>query len=183
MGLAIKNALAEYFRKLTQYSEARFGEKPKVTFSEKLNKNLILFDPDEDGEVSWHAVFQEKAVDWAAVESRIGFVINDELKDYYGTYYFLSLNGVIGNIQLFFYPIDGHITVESMIEQQNWDAKAFGRSNKSFLIGNAIVNDDDAYFIIYENDGDVFFYDNETHRVIKSGLSLHQIIGSMEARE
>ena len=51
-----------------------------------------------------------------------------------------------------------------------------------FLIGNAVVNDDDSFFIYFDNaTGKLFCYESDTKNEVLLSYSIAKTIGSMEA--
>lgn len=178
----IKQAFELYFEKLNEYYKETFGTAPSVTFTEALNKNMLVSKPDEDGEVEWQPLLCVHTQNWDAVEAALGFAVCDELKNYYSTYYFLSLSGKLNGNHLNFYLIDGAKDTEAVIMQHYNDAQTIFPGAQCFLIGHAVVNDDDSYFIYYDNrTGEVFCFESDTNQRVMLSHSLAEIISSMEA--
>jgi hypothetical protein len=179
----MKKAFEHYFSKLNNYAEEKFGTKPTVTFMDELNKDLLVSAPDEDGEVEWQPKLQMGNIIWDEVENEIGFTICQELKEYYSSYSFLMLYGKFGTSYLNFYPIDASEPVANIIERAFYDAQEVFPCSQMFLIGNASVNEDDNFFIYYDNKtGKLFCYDTENKREVLLSYSIAKTIDMMEAR-
>lgn len=93
----IKTALENYFLKLESLYFSTFGTKPTVPYSDIIEKSLLIGYPDEDGEIQWIPKVQTKIQNWDNCEERLGFVLCQELKEYYSTFYFLAVSGVFGS--------------------------------------------------------------------------------------
>lgn len=179
----MKKAFEQYFSKLNNYAEEKFGTKPTITYTDELNKELLVSEPNEDGEVEWQPKLQKGSIRWDEIEAEIGFSVCQELKEYYSAYLFLMLYGKFGSSYLNFYPIDDSEPVASVIERAFYDAQEVFSHSQMFLIGNASVDEDDNFFIYYDNKtGKLFCYDAETKREILLSYSITETIDAMEAR-
>lgn len=182
MNLDMKAAFGKYFPKLDSLYNSTFGTKPTVPYSETINKALLIGSPDEDGEIQWAPKEQDVESDWGVCEDELGFKLSRELKDYYNTCYFLAISGVFGSCELHFYKIDGFEPLERVILRNFNDAQYTFPGTEMFLIGNATVNDDDSYFIYYDNaTGKLFCYESDTKNEVLLSYSLAKTIGNMEA--
>lgn len=180
----MRTAFDVYFERLNLFSKEEYGTKPTVSFSVNLVKKLLVSEPDEDGEVEWAPVAQTTVVNWKAIENNLGFALQKEFKEYLSTYYFLSLTGILGNAWLGFYPIDGSIGHDKIIQQFYNDAQYVFPGTELFLIGTACIDDDDGYFIYYDNaDNSVFCHESDTDKRVDVEGRLSDIVGSMEARD
>ncbi len=179
----MKDAFDSYFSKLNDYAKEVFGTNPTVTYTDSLNKSCLISEPDEDDEVEWKPVPQKAAVSWKEIEDDLGFVMCDELKAYYSTYAFLMLSGKFGNSLLNFYPVDATEPVVETIKREYEDAQMVFKDSQIFLIGNAIVNEDDGYFIYYDNKSNkLFCYESDTQNEVLLSYSIAKTVGVMEAR-
>ena len=170
-----------YFNKLTLFSRKSYGTLPTVTYSKKLNPLLLISEPDEDGEVEWNPIPQSNN-NWDLIEERWGFSLSNDLRGFYGTYYFLTLSGVIDNVYVYFYSNDGSVLLEDFIYKNYQDAQSVFPNSNIFLIGNAVIDGDDGYFIYVENNtGAVFCYEADRMRRVDLRYSLFEIIDGMEA--
>lgn len=182
--MEMQKAFDIYFDKLWRFTEERYGANPSVTYTENLNKALLVSDPDEDDEVEWRPIMQSEDIGWDAIEERLAIKITEELKAYFGTYFFLTLSGIYNQAFLNFYPIEGVLPVADIVHRTYSDAIAVFPSSETFLIGNAVIDNDDSFFIYYDNaDNSAFCYDAELGKRVDIRGSLAEIIGGMEARD
>lgn len=156
-----------YFQKLEDVYLREFGTLPTVTYTDSINKSLLIGDMNEDGEIQWKAVKQEKNIDWENLEKIFGFTVNKELREYYSTYRFLIITGSVSDIYFRLFPLGVTREAERDIKQQLADGKYDFPASQIFLIGEASVGQDDSYFVYYNNlTKEVFCYDRETkHKV------------------
>lgn len=184
----MKNAINNYYQKLEKTYLEEFNSKPTVTYTEKLNKSLLISKPNEDGEVEWRPKFIDEKIDFRALEKEFGFKISDELKEYYSTYYFLRLRGEIGKIDLRFYPLNKNI--EETIKQHLKDGRYYFEDEQIFLLGDANVNGIDGYFVFYDNKTEeLFCYDcdefdfKESKFNTKKAIILKSIVDTINSME
>ncbi|MBO4292720.1 MAG: SecY-interacting protein Syd [Lachnospiraceae bacterium] len=178
----MKKAFEKYFQKLDALYDKHFSTLPTVTYSDQLNKSLLVSEPDEDGEVQWKPQEQTDPIEWESIEKELGFSVCDELKAYYSAYFFLMMSGKIGDRLLNFYPIGATEPVQKSIDRNYHDAQYFFPETQIFILGNAKVGDDDNYFICYDNaENKLFCYESVTHEQIPLSDSISQTIDSMEA--
>ncbi|NLA52504.1 MAG: hypothetical protein GX860_10345 [Alcaligenaceae bacterium] len=179
--VTITQSFCSYFEKLEALYRTAFGTAPTVAYTDALNKTLLISEPNEEGEVQWKPIKQGFEIDWNSIEAELGFKLCQELKEYYSTYYFLSLNGSFGNCDLYFYPIDGSKQISQIVMQNYKDAQYVFPDTQLFLIGNAVVDDNDNYFIYYDNStGKLFCHESETGKQILLSYSIAKTISSME---
>jgi len=180
----MKKAFECYFKKLMDYSIKTYGAKPSCSYTDRLNKALLVSEPNEDKEVEWLPKLQDVLVIWKDIEDKLGFIVCDELKAYYSTYLFLSMAGKFGSGYLYFQPISSQNRIVDTIMQQYKDAQYIFPNTQMFLLGNATINDDDSYFIYYDNStSKTFCYESDTKKQVLLSYSLAKTIYEMEALE
>lgn len=178
----IKKAMESFFDKQKTMSQKRLGTNPSVPYSESLNKRLLISQPDDDGEVEWKPSLQPTFTKWKEIEDILGFILCDELKAYYSSYFFLDLSGKFGSAFLYFQPIYSEDNLKGIIIQQYKDGQYIFPKSQVFLIGNAVIDDDDGYFIFYDNSSSkTFCHETDSNRQVLLTYSLAKVINSIEA--
>lgn len=157
-----------YFQKLEKVYAQEFGTLPTLTYTDSINKALLVGDVNEDDEIQWKVIKQDKNIDWKNIEKIIGFAVNEELKEYYSTFYFVTITGSVSNVYFRLFSVGATKDVERDIKQHFADGKYDFSSSQIFLIGECSVGADDSYFVYYDNNSkEVFCYDRETeHKVV-----------------
>lgn len=179
----MRDVLKRYYERLARYAEKTFGTAPTVPWSEELDGALLISEPDEDGEVAWTIADRTEPVDWRPLEKSLGFALAPELKEYYGSCFLLSLRGKFGNTLLDFYPMDGTRPVTELARLAYEDGQHVFPGSQIFLVGWAMVGEDDGYFIFFDNgSGKLFCHDPETGKQVLLSYSIAGTIDAMEAR-
>ena len=50
-----------------------------MTYTENMNRDLLVSIPDEDDEVEWHPIKQTEDIAWDAIEEGLAIKITEEL--------------------------------------------------------------------------------------------------------
>ena len=178
----IQQAYQKYFEELNALYDRVFGTKPTVPYSEEICQNMLIGNPDDDDEIQWSPRRQSYELDWDNIEEKLGFALNIELKEFYNTFFFLSMSGMFGSAELHFHRIDGSEPVENVILRNYTDAQYFFPGTECFILGNAVINNDDGYFIFFENNtGRLFCFESNTKKEVLLSYSIAKTISSMEA--
>ena len=143
----MEKAFERYFEKLNKNYEAKFKTKPTIANASSLNKKLIVSKPDEEDYVEWQPLKQSGKVNLTKIEKKLGFTLCYDLKEYYTTYLFYTLEGKFKGKQLDFYPIADEKSVEKIIEQQYNDGQWAFPNSQIFLLGHATVSKNDNFYI------------------------------------
>lgn len=182
MNSLMETSFCNYFRRLQLLYNQEFSTKPTVSYSKELNSKLLIGNPDEDGEIQWLPIKQDQYLNWLLVEQRLRFTLRKEIKEYYNTYFFLVLSGSYKGCKINFYSLDGSKPIEQIIINAFEDAQYVFPQKSLLLIGNAVIDDNDSYFLFFDNDtGNLFCYESETNTKIVLSNSIAEVIGNMEA--
>lgn len=177
----MKAAMSYYFDKLNTYYMEKRGTRPAVPYRKNLDTRLLLSEPSKSGYVEWQALLQAYDIDFNAIEQQLGFELQNEFREFYKSYLFLRMSGRIGKAELFFDPIVNECLVAELVLRQYRDAQHLFPNTQIFLIGTAIVDDDDRYSLYYDNaDGETFCYEPEDRIRLSLCTTLSRIIGTME---
>ena len=162
-----------YFSKLEEVYKKEFNSLPTVTHDVSLRKELLVGEANEDDEIQWKSAVQTEKQDWMTIENHLHFALNDELKEYYSTFYFFFITGQIAGAYVRLYSVGGKRAVGADIIQHYKDGKYDFPSSEIFLIGEAQIGGNDDLFVYYDNKTkEVFCYDREKadKKVLASSL-------------
>lgn len=178
----MSNLFNNYFSKLESIYKDILGTKPTICYTGTLNKTLLPATAKQGEEVEWQAVMQNEKTDFEKLEKIFKFRINDELKEYYSTYCFFYITGNVEGTYIRLYSVGAEKSVETSIRQNHTDGKYDFKASQIFLIGTAMVCDDDNYFVYYNNETkEVFCYDSQTKNHVTIAKSLKDLFEKIEA--
>lgn len=177
----METAFERYFEKLNKSYEDKFNTKPTISYTSSLNKKLIVSKPDKEDYVEWQPLKQSGKANLEKLEKKLGFKLGYDLKDYYTTYLFYTLEGKFKGKQLDFYPIADENNLAKIIEQQYNDGQWAFPNSQTFLLGHATVAGNDNFYIYFDNkDNKIFLYDNEAKKKVKL-KPLSFVVATMQA--
>ena len=130
----MKNSFNVYFKKLANNYQKTFNSKPTVSYTEKIDKEFFVSDVDSDGYVEWQPIEVVEKKDWTQIETKLGFNLSKDLKEYYSSYLFLELQGDIDNITLNFYPLENKNEIDNVIYQHFIDGQWAFKDSQHFLL-------------------------------------------------
>lgn len=90
----LKEVLKSYLEQFIE-AEKEMYESPysKVPYNEDEPSDLYVGEIDEDGWIGWQYAPADRVIDFSGLEKEYNIHIPEELKEYYNSYYFLSLDG------------------------------------------------------------------------------------------
>ena len=183
--MEIKKAMEIYFDKQRDFWQSKFGTLPKVPYNNEnqINNPTIIPDSvDEEDYVEWQPITQEvENIDFSELEARTGIKINPKIKQYYNSYWFLSLVGEIDNTILDFSTIPYGIDIVGLAERCYLSGiEKFPDGRAHFGLGYAYVDGDDSYLIYVENETTIVkCLQVEDNIVIEMG-ALEDVISKMD---
>lgn len=87
----MKEALENYYRKLNNLYMREYQTLPTVAYSEDMRKDIQISVPDDEGEVEWKLVPVSDDIKKSTLRD-LKYILNQEILEFYLTYYFAQLN-------------------------------------------------------------------------------------------
>lgn len=167
----MEDAFEIYFNKLLDNYLTYNNSNPKAQYSEKLKNDLMLSQPDENGEVEWLPARIDEELDLYDVEEDLGFSLFGDLPDYYTKFLFLNLSGYVNKrTYLRFNPLSSKDILPQLIKAQFEAGQEVFPNTQIFLLGMATVGGDGNYGIYFDNRKNVIFlYNPENKKKVKLG--------------
>ena len=113
----MKEAFDSYFKKLSLSNQEHTGHMPKVVYIKQCNLNgIYLMDTlDNYGYAEWQPVLQKGDFNFIELETKLGFSINPDIKDFYSTSWFMQLYGNYNGYNVFIDKIPPNCDLEHSI--------------------------------------------------------------------
>ena len=112
----LKDAFDSYFKKLENYWRNKNNSFPKVPYRKTIDANLIQLNTLKNGYVQWMPKLQNDIINIDEVQMHIGQKIHPEIFQYFTTYWFLSLRGMIANVEIELYAIPSNVDIINQIK-------------------------------------------------------------------
>ena len=179
-----KNALEFFFNKQRDFWQSKYGIFPKLPYNKAIHECMIIPNTNKKGYIQWKPIPQEEKVDFSELEARLNITINPQIKQYFTSYWFLSLIGEIDDTTLDFLIIPYGINIMNLVERHyNLGKTNFPDEDVCFELGFADVNGDDSYLIYVDNETTmVKCVQLEDDNVIEMG-ALDEVISKMDVCE
>ena len=150
--MGMKNAFEIYFKKQRDYWQAKYSSFPQMPYNKAINGRMIIPNTIKEGYVQWQPVLQDRSVDFFLLEKELNLFIHPHIKEYFTSYWFLSLVGLFGNNKLRFTIIPCGIDILELAEESiKWGMKNFPEKKNQFELGFATVDGDDSFLIYVDN--------------------------------
>ena len=180
--MEIKKAMEIYFDKQRDFWQSKYGIYPKLPYNSAIDKRMIVPDSLTDsGYIQWKPLLQEENVDFSEIEARLGIKINPKIRQYFNSYWFLSLIGDIDDATLDFATLPYGIDIVELAERCYLSGiDKFSDEKVHFELGFADIDGDDSYLIYVENEtAMVKCVQVEDNIVIEMG-ALEDVISKMD---
>ena len=150
----MKNILEHFFNRQRDYWQSEDGTYPQLPYNNAMNECMIVQNSlDDDGYIQWKPVLQEERVDYSELETRLNIKINPKIKQYFTSYWFLSLIGKLGETTLDFLCVPYGVNILNLVEEHyNLGKRNFPDENACFEFGFADIDGDDSYLIYVDNE-------------------------------
>lgn len=137
--MSMKEAFDSYFKKLEAFCRKENGCMPKVVYLEKCDLHEIYINGSLDGEgyAEWQPILQNQFTDFDEVEKELGFKINEQIKQYFTTYWFMQMYGNYNGNECYFNKIVPNANIKKIILQSYHSGNIdYMKQKKYFFIGD-----------------------------------------------
>lgn len=178
----VKSAFEICFMKQRDFWQSNYGVFPRTPYNIAINERMIIPNSLNNGYIQWQPLRQETSVDLSALEQKLNLSIHPQIKQYFTSYWFLSMIGDIDNITLDFRSVPYGIDILKLVEECcATGVNNLPKGNIHFELGYASVENDDSYLIYIDNEtAGVKCVQPEDNDVKELG-SLEYVISEMEA--
>ena len=149
--MGMKNAFEIYFKKQHEYWQSRYATFPQVPYNKSIDERMIIQNTKKDGYIQWQPIPQDTGVCFSNLEKKLNLTIHPRIKEYFSSYWFLSMVGKVAEGNLEFTAIPYGINIVGLVEESySHGVGKFPNGGVNFELGSAIIDDDDS-FLIYVN--------------------------------
>ena len=170
----MKECLKQHFDKLKELYLKEFGTMPTSPYFEECN--MFVSKEDDDGYAEWIP----KEI--SNIEIKNKEKLNDELIEFYSSYYYLSLRGDYKNIHFDFnIEMYSEEKINISIECAIRDGEYYFKDSNYLLIATACKDGNDDLLVFYDlNNRKVFLYDQDLGEKNGDIFELKEIIKNMK---
>ena len=113
----MKEALENYFTRLESSCQNKNGCMPKTVYVEKCDLHGIYIKSslDHEGYAEWKPILQNQFIDFEQIEKELGFKINEQIKQFFTTYWFMQMDGNYNGNECYFNKIVPNADIRDII--------------------------------------------------------------------
>lgn len=115
--MSMKEALENYFKRLESSCQNKNGCMPKTVYVEKCDLHGIYIKGslDQEGYAEWKPILQNQFIDFEQIEKELGFKINEQIKKFFTTYWFMQMYGNYNGNECYFNKIVPNADIRDII--------------------------------------------------------------------
>lgn len=142
---------------------------------------LVISEPDRDGYYQWKPIKQTNPVDFAGIESGLGFPLHRDLKELVSGYFYFMLEGQKDGKTFHINGLLPMVNIEGYVirgfEKENYAGNYdFITSGHFFLLGGACIDGDDSFALELNNDnGEILAVEYMDQKHVKFADSLYDL--------
>lgn len=182
MSASIKDAMEYFFVKNTIGSLKKWRSYPKCPVRKDIvNCGLIISEPDRDGYYQWKPVEQTTPVDFTDIESKLGFSLHPDIKDFVASYYYFRLDADIEGANIDIHPLLPITPTEKIVidrfEKESYAGDyEFILNGQFYQLGSACIDGDDSFILEVNNEtGEVLAVEYMDKSYVKIADSLYDL--------
>ncbi len=158
--MSMKEAFDNYFKKLKTFCQKENGCMPKTVYVEKCDLHGIYITEslDSEGYAEWQPILQNRFTDLGEVEKELGFEINEQIKHFFTTYWFMQMYGNYNGNECYFNKIVPNADIKTII------LKSYHSGNIDYMKPHYYFHIGDVDNIDHEDCG--LYVDNSSCQVV-----------------
>ncbi len=156
----MKTVMHDFFEKYIEMWKQFNDSEPRVPYDDSIEPILYIGEVDEDEYVNWLPKSKEVITDFSEIEKEYDIVLNQDIREYFNSYWFLDLKGFFKGTNVVLEPVIPGKELDNFIQQ----LKGYYMMYKelSYIPLGVEVNNNN--LIVVDNvSGTVYFHDLETN--------------------
>ena len=132
------------------------GTYPQISYDSEIDSRLYIGTKDEEEYMFWKPMVKNENTDFSKIEKEYGFNLNEEIKKYFNSYWFLELKGFIGEYSVVLEPVIPGMETDGFEAQ----LKGYFSSYQTLeYIPIGIETNTNSVIVIENETGKVYFHD------------------------
>lgn len=152
----MEEALRKYFELYCDAWKKYKGTYPQVPYDGDIDSKLYVGTMDEEEYISWKPMIKDEITDFSEMEKTYNFKLNEEIKKYFNSYWFLELKGFVGEYSVILEPVIPRREMDSFETQLKGYFSTY-RTSEYIPIG--IEANTNSVIVLENETGKVYFHD------------------------
>jgi hypothetical protein len=168
----ISEAYEIYFKKQVDVYMRLLNTLPSVPWDENTEHNLFVTGPDEDYEAQWKPQ-RAKMLNMS--------ILNQELNEFFGSFYYLELNGEYQKVDFYFPPITSETDASKKASIAIEEGDYYFQGQNTVLLASCSKSGNDDYLLFYKQySSELFLFDTDKEIVFPLDFTLTTLLSSLE---
>lgn len=172
----MKIALHDFFDKYIEMWKSFSGSAPRIAFDEDIQPMLYVSEMDENEYICWLPNSKDVVTDFSLIENDYNIVINQDIKDYFNSYWFLELKGFYNGTNVILEPVIPGKELNNFIQQLQGYYMIY---NELSYIPIGFEANNNNLIVVNNADGRVYFDDLERKEKVYVAESLKEFISKI----
>ncbi|MDE7321835.1 MAG: SecY-interacting protein Syd [Lachnospiraceae bacterium] len=152
----MNEVLKKYFEDYCDMWMKYKGTYPQVPYDSDIDSRLYIGTMDEEEYISWKPKVKDVITDFSKIEKEYNFKLNEEIKKYFNSFWFLELKGFIGEYCVVLEPVIPEMETDGFEAQLKGYFSSY-RTLEYIPIG--IETNTNSVIVIENKSGKVYFHD------------------------
>ena len=175
----MKIVLNDFFDKYLEMWKSFSGSAPRIAFDEEIQPMLYIGDMDENEYICWLPKSKDVVTDFSLIEDDYKIVINQDIKEYFNSYWFLDLKGFYNGANVILEPVIPGKELDNFEQQLQGYYMIY---NEISYIPIGFEANDNNLIVVDNTNGKVYFDDLERKEKVYVAGSLKEFISKISFR-
>ena len=175
-----KQGFKQYFDKLIQAWQDRFGSRPKLPFEDDLEPSLVVSEPDEEELIEWLPKEVPDSAGSADIEPALRSLLSFEVAQYFSSYWFLGAGGKLGNLKVELTPLTPSYIRDALPDELAGYSAMHGDALSHVPIGFEASSGNVIVLGNSDSDAGVYVEDVDTQEKLQIAESPYDLLARLE---
>ncbi len=153
--MTVKEAFDAFFERFIRYNMEKNGHLPQAVYVKATDAEgmYISGSINEEGYAQWQPVPQKNAPDLSEMQEKLGFEINEQILQFFTSYFFIGISGRFGGWTCYIEGIRPNCDLSAVVRKSAENGDAGYMNGNYFCIGDA-ESESYGYGALYVNNDD-----------------------------
>jgi hypothetical protein len=172
----MKQALEEHFkRKYLRWKQYK-NSLPVICWDEDVPPFMYVGEVNSEGYVQWKAAEKDEVYDFKQIQDEFNFILNNDIKEYFNSYWFLELTGKYRDYSIILEPVIPGIGLRDF----HFNLEEYFKSHRNQLNYIPIGFEANGLPIVMNNEtGKVYIEDYENGSYKEIAYSIEELINQL----
>lgn len=157
----MKTIVHNFFEKYIEMWKGFNDSEPRIPYDDSIEPILYIGEVDEDEYIYWLPKCKDVITDFSVIEKEYNIVLNQDIKEYFNSYWFLDLKGFFRGTNVILEPVIPGKELDNFMQQLKGYYIMY---NELSYIPLGIEVNNNNLIVIDNTSGKVYFHDLELNK-------------------